>query len=624
MAGPTRSLLAALVSTSVVVTMALGWAGWRLLDQQRAIDEQRARDRLEHAADALAAGFLGKLADTGERLSGWVSTPSSTLPAVDGAVVVGIRPDAIDVNPRGGLPFLPIVIRRLPAVDVFAPLEAMEFGGSLARARAGYLTLAGDRNLTVRAGALLRLGRVQRKTKDLAGALVTYQQLAHVGAVESGDLPAELAALHGQRSTYLAMTDRRNANAVGRQILQGLDGGRWSLTRGAAELYREPFSDERPESWTLANALSDVWRDTDGRLPARGQRVVGSTEGIAPRVLVLWRSNGTFSAALAVRVDRFFSPPAAPAAWQLIDPDGHVIGGEAARPSRSVARVIGNLEYPWTLYTWTGPPNEPGATNSRRIMLAMMGATLAFVWAALYFTARALRREADVARLQSDFVAAVSHEFRSPLTTVRQIAEMLEQDRVATDERRHRYYRILAAEAARLQRLVETLLDFGRMEAGADRYRFADLDVAALVREVVNDATARARESGKAIEVDGVEAPLPVRADGSALSLALSNLIDNAIKYSPGESTVWVRWHMDHGRAAISVVDRGVGIPRSEQQTIFAKFVRGRAAVDANIRGTGVGLSIAQQIVVAHGGEIRLESEPGRGSTFTLLLPAVN
>ncbi len=87
---------------------------------------------------------------------------------------------------------------------------------------------------------------------------------------------------------------------------------------------------------------------------------------------------------------------------------------------------------------------------------------------------------------------------------------------------------------------------------------------------------------------------------------------------------MWVRWHTDHGRAAISVVDRGVGIPRAEQQTIFAKFVRGRAAVDANIRGTGVGLSIAQQIVAAHGGEIHLESEPGRGSTFTLLLPAVS
>jgi signal transduction histidine kinase len=282
------------------------------------------------------------------------------------------------------------------------------------------------------------------------------------------------------------------------------------------------------------------------------------------------------------------------------------------------------MGYPWTLYAWTRSPVEPGALSGRRLMLFMMVATLAFVWAALYFTARALRREADAARLQSDFVAAVSHEFRSPLTSVRQIAEMLEADRVPTDEKRRRYYRVLAGEAARLQRLVETLLDFGRMEAGAERYRVADVDAVALVRDVVADAAPRARESGKAIEIDGPEAALPVRADGSALSLALSNLIDNAIKYSPGEPTVWVRWHKDRDRAAISVVDRGVGIPRSEQQSIFAKFVRGRAAVDGNIKGTGVGLSIAKQIAAAHGGEIRLESEPGRGSTFTLLLPVGN
>jgi signal transduction histidine kinase len=188
---------------------------------------------------------------------------------------------------------------------------------------------------------------------------------------------------------------------------------------------------------------------------------------------------------------------------------------------------------------------------------------------------------------------------------------MLEQDRVATDERRHKCPRDSAAGrhgCSTWSRRCSTSAEWKL----SGRYRFADLDVAALVREVVTDATARARESGKAIKVDGVEAALPVRADGSALSLALSNLIDNAIKYSPGESTVWVRWHMDHGRAAISVVDRGVGIPRSEQQTIFAKFVRGRAAVDANIRGTGVGLSIAQQIVAAHGGEIRRRQTEGQ------------
>jgi signal transduction histidine kinase len=99
--------------------------------------------------------------------------------------------------------------------------------------------------------------------------------------------------------------------------------------------------------------------------------------------------------------------------------------------------------------------------------VAIVGAAVLFLWSATYFMARAMRREADVARLQSDFVAAVSHEFRSPLTTIRQMAEMLEMRRIDDDTRRHRYYSVLAGEAARLQRLVETLLDFGRMEARA-------------------------------------------------------------------------------------------------------------------------------------------------------------
>ena len=254
----------------------------------------------------------------------------------------------------------------------------------------------------------------------------------------------------------------------------------------------------------------------------------------------------------------------------------------------------------------------------------MMIATLTFVWGASYFMARAIRHEAAVSRLRTDFVAAVSHEFRSPLTAVRQMAEMLDADRVPTDERRHTYYGMLALEAARLQQLVETLLNFGRMEAGAERFRFSEVDAAALVREVVDDLVPHARALGKAIEIDGTDAEVRIRADRGALSVALRNLIDNAIKYSPGQPTVWVRWRRDRDRAALCVVDRGVGIPRHEHRTIFGKFVRGRAAIDANIRGTGVGLAIVQQIVLAHDGEISLESEPGHGSTFTVLLPVVS
>ncbi len=508
-------------------------------------------------------------------------------------------------------------------MERFTALETIEFRGDALRAVAGYRSLANQRDPYIRAGALLRLGRAQRKLGDLAGALVTYQRLAELGAVRTGDLPAELAGLNGQRSTYLAMVDHHHANDVAQRVRRGLDAGRWLITRGAAELYREPFTEPRPASWSLANALSEVWRDTDGRLPAQGYRVFSSPYPATSSVLVLWRSNGVVSAALAASADAFFDVAGeTPLAWQLTDSEGNVIRGRAPAPARSVARIISN--YPWTLHTWVESSAMPGASSSRSVLLAMMGAVLAFVWGASYFMARAIRREAAVARLRSDFVAAVSHEFRSPLTAVRQMAEMLDGDRVPTDERRHTYYGMLAAEAARLQRLVETLLDFGRMEAGGERYRFVDLDAAALVREVVNDMQPQARELGQVIQIDGPDADIRVRADHGALSVALRNLIDNAIKYSPGEATVWVRWRKDHDRAAICVVDRGVGIPRSEQRSIFGKFVRGRAAIEANIRGTGVGLAIVQQIVTAHGGDIRLESELGRGSTFTLLLPAAS
>jgi two-component system phosphate regulon sensor histidine kinase PhoR len=618
---PTRSLLAALLSTTVVVTVALGWAGWRLLEQQQALDDQRARDRSESMADAVAARIRGRLAEAGERLSGWVSSPSSPVPAIDGSVVAGLRADGIHVNPIGGLPFVPVAIRAPSTADPFAALEASEFDDDLERAGAGYRRLTHHRDPHVRAGALLRLGRVQRKTRDLSGALVTYQQLAELGAVPIEELPAELAGLNGLQATHRAMADHEQANAIGRRILGGLDRGRWLIARGAADLYRDPFREPRPESWRLAVALSDLWRDTDGQLPARGQRTLNTPETADSSVLVLWRSNGTSTAAMAADADRFFEPPATMStAWQLVDPEGRRISGRAAAPPDALARIIGNSEYPWTLYTWMEAPDGTD-TRSRATLLAMMGAMLAFVWGASYFMARAIRREAAVARLQSDFVAAVSHEFRSPLTTVRQMAEMLDDDRVLTDGRRHQYYRILAAEAARLQRLVETLLNFGRMEAGAERYRFVDLDAAALVREVVDDIEPHARASGKAIEIDGPDVAIRVHADQSALAMALRNLIDNAIKYSPGEPTVWVRCRKERDGAAICVIDRGVGISRSEQRAIFGKFVRGRAAVEANIKGTGVGLSMVQQIVTAHGGTIRLESEPGGGSTFTLLLP---
>jgi signal transduction histidine kinase len=107
-----------------------------------------------------------------------------------------------------------------------------------------------------------------------------------------------------------------------------------------------------------------------------------------------------------------------------------------------------------------------------------------------------------------------------------------------------------------------------------------------------------------------------------ALAVALRNLVDNALKYSPDQPAVWVEWGPENGRVAIRVRDKGMGIAESERNAIFRKFVRGSAAAAGNVRGTGVGLAMVRQIVIAHGGSVRVESDPGRGSTFTMLPPA--
>ena len=113
-------------------------------------------------------------------------------------------------------------------------------------------------------------------------------------------------------------------------------------------------------------------------------------------------------------------------------------------------------------------------------------------------------------------------------------------------------------------------------------------------------------------------------ADPEAVSLALRNLLDNAVKYSPGCRTVWVDWAPQDGRIAIRVRDHGSGIPPEERERIFRKFVRGAAAAAGSVKGAGVGLAMVEHVVKAHGGEIRVESEPGVGSTFTMLFPMVN
>jgi signal transduction histidine kinase len=307
----------------------------------------------------------------------------------------------------------------------------------------------------------------------------------------------------------------------------------------------------------------------------------------------------------------------------LVDADRQLAVGSFGNDGQRVVRTTDVTGLPWMLYVTSADPTADSAFIAWRRRLLLSGfVVLALVLVAgSYFITRSIARELAVTRLQSEFVSTVSHEFRTPLTSIRQLSEMLAKGRVPTDDLRQQSYDILSHESERLQRLVESLLDFGRIEEGAFTYRFERLDAASLVDDVVAGFREAASAQGFQVELQKTDTPAPIRADRDALCLALRNLLDNAVKYSPECRTIWVETLPADRRLAIRVRDRGIGIPTSEQRTIFDKFVRGSVSRDAGIKGTGIGLTLARHIVDAHHGEIRVESAPGQGSTFTILLP---
>jgi two-component system, OmpR family, phosphate regulon sensor histidine kinase PhoR len=306
----------------------------------------------------------------------------------------------------------------------------------------------------------------------------------------------------------------------------------------------------------------------------------------------------------------------------VVDSGGRTVTGQRSR-GYSAVRPASESQLPWTLYVAAAHPiTQAGVIVRQRFLLLGTSVMVTFLILGTYFIARAIRRETETLRIQSDFVSAVSHEFRTPLTSLRQLTEMLALGRVSSEERRQLYYETLVKETTRLQRLIEGLLNFGRMEARARPYRFEELDASNLVHRVVAELEPQVTGAGRRIELSGMSAPCRIDADPDAISVALWNLLDNALKYSPDEPAVWVEWRMQDRFVAIAVRDKGRGITESERKAIFRKFVRGSAAEATNAKGSGVGLATVRYIVEAHGGGIMVESAPGQGSVFTMLLPA--
>lgn len=629
---PPKTLIALIIGITVAPLATLLWLGWRLLEQDRLLEGQQIQQRVERAADLVVAALQRALALSEQRLA----ADNKQWP--DGAAAVTFRDSRAEAYPRERVAFLPVVepLREAPA-GAFARGEELEFRtGNHAAAVEVFRELTRSTDRAVRAGALLRLGRNLHKAGQTQAALTTYAQLSEIEGASAGGAPAGLIARYA-RCKLLAETKRQpDFHAEARRLQSELQSGRWPLTGPLYWLYArdaarwtgtasgsptqaELFAEAVEALWPRRNSVSVSGRDL---LVIEGQNLA-----------VLWQSaGGVFRALIAAPefIESQWLAALAPVLKEqritlgLRDTEGKVIFGTmvpAGAPK--AARSAGDAALPWGVVVAAidSGGQQADFVLRRRLLIAGFLLLVSMALAAGYLIVRSVSREWAVARLQSDFVSAVSHEFRTPLTALRQFTDMLREQKILSDERRRVCYEAQTRATERLTRLVESLLDFGRMEAGARRYQFERRECMELIANVVEDFRGEARAAGCEIDFHG-NGSVPIEADAEALARAIWNLLDNAVKYSPDHRTIEVDVNRCNGSVSIAIRDRGIGIPAYERAVIFGKFHRGEQARSRGIQGTGIGLAMVEQIVKAHAGRVEVESEPGKGSTFTIILPA--
>ncbi|MGQ9661348.1 MAG: sensor histidine kinase [Kiritimatiellia bacterium] len=231
-------------------------------------------------------------------------------------------------------------------------------------------------------------------------------------------------------------------------------------------------------------------------------------------------------------------------------------------------------------------------------------------------------REMEVTRLRTQFVASVSHEFRTPVALLRAAAEALLRRETMDQAKKERYLGIIERESRRLSDLVETVLALTKAREHPEMYRLVPTDVCRLTREVVESMRLRLEQDGFRVAMNVPESEIYVRGDGDALQLVLLNLLDNAIKFSPDRKEVRVEVAPKNAEVMIGVSDKGIGIAEDDRGRIFEPFHRVEHDLVKKTRGTGIGLALVREVVCIHHGSIEVASGPGQGSTFTIILPA--
>jgi signal transduction histidine kinase len=299
-------------------------------------------------------------------------------------------------------------------------------------------------------------------------------------------------------------------------------------------------------------------------------------------------------------------------------------GFHAAWKRPFVATEIGEALPHWELGVYLLNPAK--LTQSAHILKLTLGLLIGVLLLAIgvgsWLIVADLNRQLTLARQKTDFVSNVSHELKTPLTSIRMFSELLAEGRVSDRAKQRSYLGIITAETARLTRLINNVLDFARMERGEKKYSFQKCDLVSVVRETADTYRPHLEASGFQFTCELPELPVFVNGDRDALAQVVVNLLSNAEKYSDTRKEITLSLSLV-SFVEVRVLDRGLGVPAGSGEKIFEQFYRAHDSLSNGIQGSGLGLTLARQIARAHGGDVTYEPREGGGSCFTLRLPVV-
>src|SRR5205085_11614542 len=303
----------------------------------------------------------------------------------------------------------------------------------------------------------------------------------------------------------------------------------------------------------------------------------------------------------------------------------HVYGDEPIKMDEEEAYLRFSFIFTrWFLATRMRGMTEAQWARRNFVMNLSLGVAMTlFLIGGIALTLRTAARAMRLSQMKSDFVSNVSHELRTPLASIRVFGEFLKLGRVKDAAKMREYGEYIETESRRLTQLINNILDFSRIESGQKRYHFYPTDLREMVADTLKVFEVRLKQDDFTIHVEAA-ANLPrVAIDADAMTQALVNLLDNAVKYSGAARDITIRLARQDEWVTLAVSDRGVGIPEEDQEKVFDRFHRVSTGLVHDVKGSGLGLAIVKHIVEAHGGKVTLDSRPGRGSTFTIYLPAL-